>query len=114
MTRKAVVIFFIITIFFSCSRKEIELPQDVFRQKEMTAILTDIHIAQAAVGNTINIDSSYYTMNDYLNNILKDHKASREKFMNSLKFYSNHPEMLQEVYDSVLTSLSKIEAGLEK
>jgi hypothetical protein len=114
MIKKTGVFIFILCLIFSCARKKIEVPKDIIQQKEMTAILSDIHIAQAAIGNTVNIDSSDYTMNDYLKNILKDHQTSREEFMNSLKFYSNNPELLQEVYDSVLTSLSKIEAGLEK
>ncbi len=100
-------------LFFACTKKEVVIPDDVLKQKEMTAILTDVHIAQSAIGNAITTDSSKYTMADYLEYILADHQTTKKEFTASLKFYSDHPEMLQAVYDSVITGLSKIEAGLE-
>lgn len=94
--------------------KEINIPEKILKQKEMSSILTDIHIAQSAVNNKIVTDSMNYTFNDYLNYILKQRKIKKEEFLSSLKFYSEHPDILQEVYDSVLTSLSRMEASTEK
>ncbi len=110
------IIFFISTAFIisSCMEKEINIPENVLKQNEMSSILTDIHIAQSAVNNKIVTDSMNYTFNDYLNYILKQRKIKKEEFLSSLKFYSEHPDILQEVYDSVLTSLSRMEASTEK
>ncbi len=110
------IIFFISTAFIisSCMEKEINIPENVLKQNEMSSILTDIHIAQSAVNNKIVTDSMNYTFNDYLNYILKQRKIKKEDFLSSLKFYSEHPDILQEVYDSVLTSLSRMEASTEK
>ena len=110
------IIFFISTAFIisSCLEKEINIPENVLKQNEMSSILTDIHIAQSAVNNKIVTDSMNYTFNDYLNYILKQRKIKKEDFLSSLKFYSEHPDILQEVYDSVLTSLSRMEASTEK
>ena len=110
------IIFFISTAFIisSCMEKEISIPENILKQKEMSSILTDIHIAQSAINNKIVTDSMNYTINDYLNYILKQHKTEKEDFLASLKFYSEHPDILQEVYDSVLTSLSRMEAATEK
>ena len=112
---KKIVLFLCITIFqSSCAEKEISIPDDVMKQKEMTAILTDVHIAQASLTSRIPIDSSSFSMNDYLNTILKNHKTKREDFLRSLKFYSDNPEILEQVYDSVITGLSRMEASAEK
>lgn len=110
------IIFFISTAFIisSCLEKEINIPENVLKQNEMSSILTDIHIAQSAVNNKIVIDSMNYIFNDYINYILKQRKIKKEDFLSSLKFYSEHPDILQEVYDSVLTSLSRMEASTEK
>lgn len=112
--KKIIVYLFITIILFACVEKEITIPENVLGQNEMTAILSDVHIAQSAIGNAMSTDSSRYSIADYLDFILKNHQTSKKQFVTSLEFYSNHPEMLQEVYDSVLTGLSKIEAGLEK
>ena len=79
----------------------------------MTSILTDIHIAQSAINNKVRNDTTSYTLNDYLIFILKEHKTQKKDFLISLKFYSDHPEILQQVNDSVLTSLNRLEAGTE-
>ena len=94
--------------------KEISIPENILKQKEMSSLLTDIHIAQSAINNKIVIDSLNYTFNDYLNYILKQHKIQKKDFLSSLKFYSEHPDILQEVYDSVLISISRMEAATEK
>ena len=110
------IIFFISTAFIisSCMEKEISIPENILKQKEMSSLLTDIHIAQSAINNKIVIDSLNYTFNDYLNYILKQHKIKKKDFLSSLKFYSEHPDILQEVYDSVLISISRMEAATEK
>ena len=110
------IIFFISTAFIisSCMEKEISIPENILKQKEMSSLLTDIHIAQSAINNKIVIDSVNYTFNDYLNYILKQHKIKKKDFLSSLKFYSEHPDILQEVYDSVLISISRMEAATEK
>jgi len=48
-----------------------------------------------------------------VNYVLKDHKVTREKFLESLKFYTDNPALLEEVYDSVITELSRLQAESE-
>ena len=112
--KKNIVIVFVFFFIWSCVEKEITIPENVLKQNEMTSILTDFHIAQSAVNDKIRIDSSLYTMNDYLIYILKEHKTQKKDFTRSLKFYSDHPGMLKLVYDSVITNLSRMEARDEK
>ncbi len=112
--KKVITFLSVIILFTACSKKEVTIPENILKQKEMTAVLTDIHIAQAAIGNKLYNDSSNYKMNDYLAYILKQHKIEREVFLMSLKFYSANPEILHEVYDSVITTLSKTQGEAEK
>lgn len=111
---KPLLLLLISLFFFSCAEKKIAIPENVITEKEMTSILSEIHIAQASKNNSLTIDSSGYTMNEYTNAILKDHHTTKDKFLSSLKFYSDNPEILREVYDSVITSLSRMEAAAEK
>ena len=108
---KNFILFLFILFLTSCAEKEGTIPQNVLKQNEMTSILTDVHIAQSSLNNIIHSDTVANTMADYLNYILIQHHTSNNNFQISLKFYSEHPEMLQQVYDSVITGLSKMEVG---
>jgi hypothetical protein len=112
--RKLLFISLIILCQLSCAEKEIEIPGNVLSKKEMTALLTDIHISQASVGIKSRTDSSGFTMKDYIPVLLKRHNTERGTFIRSLKFYSENPDILQQVYDSVITGLSKIQGEAEK
>lgn len=100
-------------LFFSCSEKQVTIPENVINQKEMASILTEIHLSQAAFGDQSLNDSLKFSQNDYITFILKQHKVEKDSFLNSLKFYSNHPEILESVYDSVITTLSKLQGENE-
>ncbi len=52
-------------------------------------------------------------MSDYTALILKQHKVSKTDFLASLKFYSENPELLKQIYDSIITNLTKMEGELE-
>ena len=101
-------------LLFSCSKKKVETPHGVLSRQQMVPILADVHIAQAATStyitfpkDSIATDSARYTMNDYLPYILKIHHTTKAQYDSSIVFYTAHPEMMQEMYDSVITELSK-------
>jgi hypothetical protein len=113
MMKKYFLIYFLVGLITSCSKKEVVIPENVLKQKEMSSVLADIHVAQAVFNNKSYNDSTTYTVNDYLDYILKQNGVGKDTFMQSMKFYSEHPEMLLEVYDSVLTSLSRLQGEVE-
>lgn len=97
----------------SCSESEVSIPGDVLDKNKMTEILSDIHIAQAAITNRAKKDSVDFSMNDYVQYILSEHKIKSQDFLNSLKFYSDNPEVLSQIYDSVITGLSRNQGEIE-
>lgn len=109
--------FFILFLFafaiFACSKKKASIPEDILSMKDMQEILADIHLAQAASASVVLSDSSIYNTKEYVNYILKDHHVTRERFLTSMKFYTENPALLEEVYDSVITDLSKLQSESE-
>jgi hypothetical protein len=97
----------------SCSEEKINIPPGVFSQQEMTKILSDIHLAQSSLNIKSQTDTTTYSISDYTALILKQHKVSKTDFLASLKFYSENPELLKQVYDSIITNLTKMEGELE-
>lgn len=109
MKKKVTVIIFLIALI-ACSRQPLDVPPDLIEEKEMTEILTDLHIGQSGINERIKKDSTNispdYTADDLLEIILQNHKKTREQFLKSLKFYSDNPEILSVVYDSVIIKLN--------
>ena len=106
---KPPITLFILLVFFycSCSQPKAEIPEGVLTQKEMIPILVDIHIAQAATGLYNAGDTALFTMNDYIPYILKIHHIEKALYDSSTAFYTLHPEIMQEMYDEVISELSK-------
>ena len=101
--------FFFLLLLFACTPENAEIPDGVIEPGKMKIILTDIHLAQAAVNTRPGADTLRYSLNDYLDNILKKHGADREQFSSSLRFYTTQPELLKEIYDSVVVRLDGLQ-----
>lgn len=95
-------------IIQSCSAPKVTIPNDVLSKENMVAILTDIHLAESAVTlKFTNKDTSMLQAAEYNNFIFKNHKTTKEQFNKSYDFYVAHPDILNKIYDDVLTELSK-------
>jgi hypothetical protein len=117
--------FIILTLIIACQKRPEKIPDQVLNQKEMTSLLMDLHLAQSALSamptsDTITQPQSTfsppkkYSMDDYVLYILKQHNIDTSVFKKSLKFYGERPELLEEVYDSVITNLNRIQSEYEK
>ncbi|MEO5569290.1 MAG: DUF4296 domain-containing protein [Bacteroidia bacterium] len=97
--------------FFSCSKKQEKIPGDIIPKAKMVQVMVDIHLAEAhsqfsaAFDNSANVKQTYYKF------ILNKYKISYNQLMNSWKFYAEHPEIFSQVYDEVITELSKRQAA---
>ena len=97
----------------SCREKDVQIPSDVLDQKEMTEVLTDIHLAQGAFSAKGRSDTLAESIDSRVDEVLLRHKVEREHFLSSLKYYSAHPDILQEIYDSVITGLLRMQGETE-
>jgi hypothetical protein len=107
--------FFLILIilFTACSSDDGgQVPETVLPQEEMAGVLADIHILDAAM--SLNISSAVQKNNDSREEttlgVLKKHNLTKEQFDESFRFYSEHPELLGEVYKLTLNKLSELQA----
>ncbi len=94
-------------IFFSCTKKPVTIPETVLSREEMVSVLVDIHLAQALAGVNQFNDSAHYSLSDYSSSVFSRHHITREKYIQSLEFYTDHPELLDEMYTEVINELSK-------
>src|ERR1700739_3127270 len=100
-----VILYFVFLIFFSCSfKKETPPPPDLIDENKMALVISSITITEAALNN-----EPLASFNDTLKkiNILKEYKISNAQFLLSMKYYSEHPKKLKDIYAEASEILNK-------
>jgi len=109
-----VAICFMLGVFVTgCWKKQAPPPENTIHPDTMASILTEIHLAQAAVSMNVASDSIRFTTGDYLPEIFKKHHTTQQQFDRSLRFYSGNPGLLDSIYKEVLDELSRQEGEIE-
>ena len=106
---KKVYIYIIFIVFISCGG-EVDIPKDVLSPEKMSAIMTDIHLAEGAVVHSpdIRLEPRQRAV-DYYAAIYKKHRVDSVVFRKSFEFYAKHPQHFSGVYDQVLENLNKLQ-----
>lgn len=106
---KKYLIAIILITMYSCSwvkNKE----ENIIEEKQFVDLLIDIHLADAVVSN-----EGYKLINDsvkldlYYDYVLKKHNISRNKFKQTVIYYTKKPNEYNKIYEQVLEKLSKQE-----
>ena len=79
----------------------------------MAQVIADIHLAEAEVNIHMLPDSSSDKKLSF-QKIFEKHAITKQQYEKSLSFYVNRPEMLDEIYESVLNELSKMQGETGK
>src|SRR6202000_2705564 len=108
------ILFFSLSVFLcSCGGKTI--PKDIIQPDEMGGLLTQVHIADGAMYNIIQLpDSLYKYGTDRYLKIFKQFHTDSVQFRKSMKYYCSNPEMLSDMYDKVVDVLKQKSDSLNK
>ena len=105
-------------LFVACSdRTKITIPDNILSKEKMAAVMVDMHLLEASMNmaggnpNKIDLAGSSVALNM---DVLKKNNITKKQFDESFTFYSNNPQLLSEVYQLVLTELSKMQAEVAK
>lgn len=89
-----------------------DIPDTIIQVNDMINILTDVHLAESAApvlkNDSINADvliQSYYPM------IFEHYEISQQKFKSSFQYYTEHPLILNYVYQKVIEQLNLMDSG---
>jgi hypothetical protein len=102
-------IILMVVLTFSCSENRV--PKGILKEKEMTPVLVEIHLAEAIFAQRYAQETTRenYQEDLYLS-ILKKYKLDRKVFEKSVLYYGKHPDKYKLVYDEVLNRLSEMSA----
>lgn len=89
----AVIMAMSLTLMFAC---KVRTPKGIIGESEMEELLYEYHVAQAIAQDSA--QSARYT-ELYTEAVLQKHNVSREAFNRSMEYYSQHADLLYDIYD---------------
>lgn len=91
------------------------MPKGVIPPSAMVVVLTDLHIADARLGEIrLRSDSLQNLSKRYKSDILDRHGYTSEDFERSMVFYLDHPVIFDDVYEAVIDTLNLRQQKLQK
>ncbi|QZT35797.1 DUF4296 domain-containing protein [Halosquirtibacter xylanolyticus] len=101
--KKSIIVALLISIMVSCKDKT---PEGILSPKEMEDVLVDIHIANGLYNSKYDLKLNYDNFDDdlYLS-VLKKHQVSDSTVVESMFYYSEQPELLNQIYSQVMNDL---------
>ena len=109
---KKIGIVLMLSLFFGCSKKQVEVPADVIPRDTMIVVLAEIHLAEASI-QVLNVevkDSLKAVSFGFYNYIFSKHNITQELFKKSFDYYRSEPAYFHAMYDEVITHLSEDQA----
>jgi len=99
-----------IFLILSCQQKGVEPPGHILEKKELVDVQVDLYLVEAAHNmNVLKPDSADTEYKVLFETVLKKHNITRDDYESSLRYYAIDNESLNEIYDSVLVKLTKLE-----
>jgi hypothetical protein len=98
--------YFLLFILLTACASEPEPPKNLIPEEKMALIMADIHLLESKVkGIRISSDSAEAVFNHLEQKIFEKHNVERSAYVTSIKFYTDHPDRLHDIYQVVVDSL---------
>lgn len=99
-------------VFSRCQTNE--KPANVLGKEKMVNLLVDLHLVEAFVNSNYPMtDSARYLYKKWEDSTLKAHGTDHIAFDSSMAYYKRNIKLLDEIYVSVVDSLSLKEASVK-
>jgi hypothetical protein len=90
-----------------CTQNKSKVPDNLVQENEMVQILADIHTAEARVeNNVVYPDTAMMAFNYLQSQILKKHGVTQKQFERTYRYYLNHLEEMDKLYEVIVDTLS--------
>ena len=95
-------------LLLACTTCKTEIPSGILFEREFVNMLKEVHLAEAAFElnkskGTVNAKN---TLANSYQSTYKKYDIDTSSFNKSLEYYAKHPEILEEIYSTVLEQLT--------
>lgn len=114
VTRFFLVFTFMVAVV-SCAEEKIQPPADLIGEGEMIMILKDISKVEARFQRRLSLHGKHNNDLVFENYkvVFDEYQVSLDQFKSSYTYYQDSPEVIQQMYDSVIVELTKEQSQLE-
>jgi hypothetical protein len=113
MNKYKTLFFSLLLSLYACGGKNI--PDGVIKPARMASLLTEVHIADGAMYNVIQLpDSLYKYGTDKYIKLFKSFHTDSVQFKKSMQYYCGNPELLLSIYEQVTTNLKQKSDSINK
>ena len=103
-------------LLLACSAPKTEIPTEILSETEFANMLKEIHVAEAAfeLNKSKGMENAKNTLANSYQSIYKKYDIDDSTFNKSLEYYAKHPEILEDIYSTVLEQLTGERSTLDQ
>lgn len=106
-----------LTLLFSCTRRERpQPPPHIMSEEKMTDVLYDVQIAEAVYqrGGKPSAEVGLQMGRQLYREIFEKYGITRSEFKESFEWYTDHPRLMTDIYETVIERLNTEQAKLNE
>ncbi len=104
------VLFFLLLIQSGCT-KRVRVPSEFPNEDSLAVILADLYYMEATLSQSRDyVRGNEEEMIKYYKYIFNKHNITKQEYDTAFSWYTEHPELLSEVYDKVISILNERES----
>ena len=109
-------IYLLGVLLLGCTAPETKIPTEILSKMEFASILKEIHVAEAAfeLNKSKGLENAKNTLANSYQSIYKKYDIADTTFSKSLDYYAKNPEILEEIYSTVLEQLTEERSTLNQ
>lgn len=111
-------LFILILLLSSCYNihdgKKIPKPDDLIDRDKLVLVITDMEIAESTIREKLNLGQEIDGLQEeYYYAIFEKHDITKEQLDNSMAYYKQDLDELNDIYEEVITRLSVMESEVQ-
>lgn len=92
----------------------VEAPASLIDQDKMVLILADVEVLESALRQKQNTGHEIADLKEqYYRSVFLSHEVTREQFDSSMAYYRQDMDLMNQIYEKVITRLSLMESELQ-
>ncbi len=108
----AFVFVLILPSCYNVNKSEPVIPDLLLSKSQMIEILTEVQIAEASLRISKSKKKANELKPKFYDNILQEAGVTLIQFKENMDYYQNFPIVMEEIYESVLGNLSRLESNV--
>jgi hypothetical protein len=87
-------------------------PADVMSRDSMVQVMATVHITEARIMQANNQQLKQEEKSRFVLQSLSNHQIDTALFNRSFSWYASHPDLFSEMYDDILSEISRRQVGI--